>query len=227
MISIRDITVSYGDTAVLKNLSLDLEEGKVHGIVGLNGSGKTTLLNVLYGLKKAQTGDILWNGMPLSKGKAAFVEVEDYFYPGITGREYLELFENAGFRLSLWENLLQLPLDRLIDTYSTGMKRKLSILAALKRNKELQILDEPFNGLDIESCEILRMILLKLKEAGKTVLLTSHILDVLPGISDYIHHLSGGIVKKTYPVTEFDAMKTEIRSDIGSRTSGLIDAAFA
>ena len=165
MISIRDLTVAYiPNSPTLNGLSVQFEAAKIHAIVGLNGSGKTTLLNTIYKLIKPKHGDILYNNMPINQRQIAYLPTENFFYSNITGAEYLALFRNPHFDLAAWNALFKLSLDTSIDTYSTGMRKKLAILSVLKQEKPILILDEPFNGLDIETNRILHLILLKLKE---------------------------------------------------------------
>jgi len=85
-----------------------------------------------------------------------------------------------------------LPLDQVIDSYLLGMKKKLALMGLLKKNKPVMILDEPFNGLDIETGRILRLILLQLRDKGKTIIVTSHIIETLTNLCDYIHHFDRG-----------------------------------
>ncbi|MDD4748072.1 MAG: ATP-binding cassette domain-containing protein [Salinivirgaceae bacterium] len=126
MISIDNITVSYGENNyVLKSLSLSIEEHEIHGIVGLNGSGKSTLLNTLYGLKKANSGKISINQHRLTKKEMAFLATENFFYSGITAREYLSLFNSPDYDIEQWNALFTLPLDDFIDGFSSGMKKSL------------------------------------------------------------------------------------------------------
>ena len=111
MISISDLHVSYGkQKEVIKNLHLSLPESKIHGIVGLNGAGKTTLLNTIYGLQKPDSGTIKWGDHAINKKQVAYLEAENYFYPNITGREYLDLFQNPEFNPDEWNQLFNLPL---------------------------------------------------------------------------------------------------------------------
>lgn len=134
MLIINDVTVSYGEKTVLSGLSLSLEEKCVHGLIGLNGSGKTTLLNVLYGLKKRVSGSIEWDGQKMNRKNIAYLEVENFFYSYITGAEYLNLFpQTEGYDMELWNRLFQLPLGDLIESYSTGMKRKLALMGIIKQ----------------------------------------------------------------------------------------------
>lgn len=224
MISINDITISYTkDKKIINSLSLILNKNMIHGIVGLNGAGKTTLLNGLYGLKKHGSGSIKYNNDNISKYDISYLVTENYFYSGITAREYLSLFKNAQFDDEKWNKLFILPLDQIIDSFSTGMKKKLAILGILKQNKPIMILDEPFNGLDFETCRILRSIILKLKETGKTIIITSHVIETLTNLCDYIHYLEDGRIKYSKEKYEFSDFEKDIFEFIEIKNNKLIN----
>jgi ABC-2 type transport system ATP-binding protein len=223
MIIIKDLTISYNKTRVINTLNLSLSSNCIHGIVGLNGAGKTTLLNALYGLKKADSGTIVNNDEMLTKKSISFLATENFFYSSITAREYLNLFRNINFDLEKWNELFALPLDTIIDTFSTGMKKKLAILGVLKQDKPIIILDEPFNGLDIETCRIIRSILLRLKQKGKTIIITSHIIETLTNLCDFIHYLENGKVSFSKDKSGFRAFEKEIFDSIENKNEKLIN----
>ncbi len=225
MLIINNLTVSYADKVILANLNLNIELGKVHGLVGLNGAGKTTLLNTLYGFKRKDSGQILHNDIQLKRIDTAYLETENYYYSSITGKEYLSIFKHAtnDYNIDDWNKLFKLPLDKLIDSYSTGMKKKLALMAILKQDKDILILDEPFNGLDIESSKLLSLIINKLKEKGKTIIITSHILESLTNICDYIHYLENKIISFTREKDNFANLEKEIFKGMESEHKGLID----
>ena len=228
MISIKDLKISYTQNRnVINELSLNLSEGDIHGIVGLNGAGKTTLLNAIYRLKKIDNGEIKHNEKPLTKKVIAYLETENFFYANITGIEYLSLFKNDEFDTFKWNELFGLPLDELIDTYSSGMKKKLALLGVLKQKKPIMILDEPFNGLDIETSRIVRSVLLKLKEKGKTIIVTSHILETLTNLCDRIHYLKNGNIQFSKEQNEFSEFEKELFESIENKNSGLISELLA
>ncbi len=226
MIIIKDLDIYYGNKLVLKDLNLNITKNRIHGIMGLNGAGKTTFFNVLYGLKKIKSGSIILNDKPLSKKDMSYLPSENFFYTNITGREYLSLFKNSDFLLNDWNELLKLPLDDIIDTYSTGMKKKLAFLAVMKQNKNIIILDEPFNGIDTETYKIFQLIIKQLAENGKTVILSSHIPDSLIDICDYIHTLSDGKVKNTVYKSEFKTFNNTFFDDIKVKNTDLIKKIF-
>lgn len=224
MITINKLTISYSsEKKVIDNLDLSLDNGLIHGIVGLNGAGKTTLLNAIFGLKKADNGIIFIDNQKVTKKIIAYLETEVFFYSNITGREYLSLFKNQNFDIEQWNKLFALPLDNIVDNYSTGMKKKLAFLSILKQNKPLMILDEPFNGLDIEACRIIRMILLRLKEKGKTIIITSHIIETLTNLCDLIHYLENGKIRYSKDRNEFVEFEKEIFDSIENKNEKLID----
>ncbi len=227
MITINNLTVSYNNSNnVIDNLNLSLMEGLIHGIVGLNGAGKTTLLNTLFGLKKHDKGTILFDNQKINKKSVSYLVTENFFYSNITGIEYLNLFNNKEFDVKQWNKLFLLPLDSIIDRYSTGMKKKLALLGILKQAKPLMILDEPFNGLDIETCRIIRMILLRLKEKGKTIIITSHIIETLTNLCDYIHYLDNGIIKYSKDRQGYSEFEREVFKKIENENVELIQELF-
>ncbi len=226
MIDIKGLSVSFGENAVLQSVSVTLHPGKIYGIVGLNGAGKTTFFNLLAKLIKPVAGSILLNNNPISIRDSAYLETVNYFYSGITGYEYLKIFRNTNKELSLQvlQQYFKLPLDELIEHYSTGMKKKLALLAMLKQDKPLYILDEPFNGLDLESNKLLELILETLKRKNKVILLSSHVLEPLITLCDTIHLLQNGHFIRHFERDEFanidDALfgklKQEAAKDISS-----------
>ncbi len=223
MISIENLTVSYDKKVkVLDDLNLILNDGQIHGIVGLNGAGKTTLLNTIYGLIKKDSGEIKSDGGIITKKLIGYLETENYFYSNITGIEYLNIFKNDNFNINKWNELFKLPLDDLIETYSNGMKKKLALLGVLKQDKPILILDEPFNGLDIETTRIVRSVLLNLKH-DKIIIITSHILETLTNLCDEISYLDGGQIAYTRTSAEFDDLEEQLYKKIEERNKAAID----
>lgn len=225
MIVIEDLCVSYGDHKVLDKLCLSLTLNQVHGLVGMNGAGKTTLLNTMAGFIRAGSGMIRFHGTPLKRSSLAFLETDNFFYSNITGREYLGLFrslpDSAG--IDEWNKLFRLPLDQLTEGYSSGMKRKLALAGVLRQGTPVVILDEPFNGLDLEASRLLSMIISKLKERGITVLVTSHILGSLTGICDQIHLLRNGKIHFSRDRDNFITLEQEIFREVDQGYSDLVN----
>jgi ABC-2 type transport system ATP-binding protein len=226
MFTIENLRFAYHkEKDVLKGINLSMEANKIHGFAGLNGTGKTTLLNLIYRFLSPSEGRILYNDAPLRRTDVAYLEAENYFYPYMTGGEYLDLFPagKAGFNVNDWLQLFALPLDDITENYSVGMRKKLALLAALKPDKPILILDEPFNGLDMESSQLLGMILHQLRSGGKTILITSHIYESLTGCCDHIHHLSDGLIAHSYGKEEFAVLHGKLQSAMEDRFGNLID----
>ena len=224
MIEIKDISVSFDEKKVLSNINLSLQKGLIHGLVGLNGAGKTTLLNVLYGFIKPKNGEIIFENRRLKRNQVAFLEATNFFYSNITGKEYLQIFphQNKSFDLNSWQDLFHLPLDELVENYSTGMKKKLALLGILQLDKPILILDEPFNGLDLETSKILEILVRELKNKGKTIIITSHILETLTNSCNFIHFLVNGQIQRTYPSIEFTQLNDHLFKDFEQRITEVI-----
>lgn len=219
MININRLSISYGKIKVLENLNVDFEKGGIHGIAGLNGAGKTTLFNAIYGFIKCKPGSILINQQSRNRKYIAYLEAQHFFYSNLTGNDYLWLFPdgNARFDIEKWNQLLHLPLQDLIETYSTGMKKKLALLALLKQDKAYYLFDEPFNGLDLEATQILKIIIKQLKSKNKTVLISSHIWETLTAVCDKIYFLNRGSFEFCKTADKFDELEAHIFNSINQK----------
>lgn len=224
MMEINQLSVSYGENQVLKNLNAKFSSGKIHGILGINGAGKSTFFSTVFGTKKANSGEVLLNGSPIEKKDIGFLQTENYFYPLMKGKEYLELVAPKQDYLK-WNEIFQLPLDEFVEDYSTGMKKKIAFMGLILLDRDIYILDEPFNGVDIQSNEILISIIQSLKEKGKYMFISSHILSSLLVVSDAIHRLQNGqfdapILRENYSKFEID-FKNEISGEISAKLKKL------
>jgi len=213
MISIRNLSKSFGAKQVLKNINIQFDKGQVYGIVGENGAGKTTLFRCVAGLETYE-GQIISELNPLKKHLGLLL-TEPFFFTKITGKEYIRLLCNARKKeISNIDdkNIFDLPLNQYASTYSTGMKKKLALLAILLQENQYFILDEPFNGVDIHSNIIIIDLVHKLRDLGKTVIISSHIFSTLSDTCDEIYLLKDGeIIKKVFR-EDFDALELEMRA---------------
>lgn len=219
MIKINGLHKTYGNTEVLKNINLEFSKGYVYGIVGENGAGKTTLFRCIAGLEN-HDGEIISVLNPL-KNHLGLLLTDPFFFAKITGKEYIRLLCNARGKTNMCideKNIFDLPLNQYASTYSTGMKKKLAITAILLQENEYFILDEPFNGVDIQSNIILTEIILKLKDLNKIILISSHIFSTLSDTCDEIHLLRKGEQIKSVQKTEFKNLEQEMKTiTIGNR----------
>ncbi|QKG56057.1 ATP-binding cassette domain-containing protein [Hymenobacter sp. BRD128] len=215
MLEIIDLRKAYGSHEVLRGVSLTLRPGTIHGLVGANGAGKTTLINCLYGVEGGFAGTVCTTeAAQLVRDITGLVPYEPYFYPRLTGREYVEFCLQARGRpvpdLRGWNEVLELPLDQYATEYSAGMKKKLALLAVLVQEFAYLLLDEPFNGLDLEANLLLKEILRQLRGRGTGILLTSHILGTLTEVADEATVLVGGRVQRHYQATEFGTLEADL-----------------
>jgi len=223
MIEIVNLSKKFGNKQVLRNVNLCFEQGKVYGIVGENGAGKTTLFRCIAGLEEFE-GEIRSDEKPL-KNQLGFLLTDPYFFPKITGREYIQLLCNARQKKITGidsRNVFDLPLDEFAATYSTGMRKKLAITAILLQDNSCLILDEPFNGVDIQSNIVIAEIIHRLKGLDKTVIISSHIFSTLSDTCDEIHLLKNGEFLKTVMKEDFSLLETEMKEiSIGNRIERL------
>ena len=223
MIKMNDLSKVFGDKEVLKNVSMEFSKGNVYGIVGENGAGKTTLFRCIAGLE-SYSGEIISDVTPL-KNHLGLLLTDPFFFSMITGKEYIRLLCNARGKTNLdidSKNIFDLPLNQYASTYSTGMKKKLAITAILLQENEYFILDEPFNGVDIQSNIILTEIILKLKELNKIVIISSHIFSTLSETCDEIHLLRKGEQIKSVQKSGFKNLEQEMKEmTIGNRIDKL------
>ncbi|GAB3636368.1 hypothetical protein GCM10027422_19580 [Hymenobacter arcticus] len=215
MLEINNLYKAYGQHQVLRGVSLALRPGTIHGLVGANGAGKTTLINCLYGLENGFTGTVRDTAAARPvRETTGLLPYEPYFYPRITGHEYVAFCLQARRRpvpdLRGWNEVLELPLDQFATEYSAGMKKKLALLALLVQGFSYLILDEPFNGLDLEANLLLKEILKRLRDQGTGILLTSHILGTLTEVADEATVLVGGRVRRHYLAAEFGTLEADL-----------------
>ncbi len=219
MIKVEHLSKYYGSKQVLKDINLSFYPGKVYGVMGENGAGKTTLFRCMVGLESYK-GQVISDKHPL-KNHTGLLLTEPFFFNKMTGKEYIRLLLNArGISLSNIndKNIFDLPLKAYVSTYSTGMKKKLALMAILLQKNDYYILDEPFNGVDIQSNILITDIIQSLKALGKTLIISSHIFSTLADTCDEIHLLKEGILVKTVPQKDFSLLEAEMKdTNIGHK----------
>ncbi len=204
MLQISHLSKRFGQRQALSDLSLSLLPGEIYGLLGPNGAGKTTALNMLCGLIKPDSGEILIQGQPVSEATKRMVGVmpqQNLLYQSLTCAETLSFLARIyGLNKQDMQKQVQSCLsavnlaDRansVVGDLSGGMQRRLSLAAAIIHRPKLVVLDEPSTGLDIEARYEVWELIRSLKQQGVTVLLTTHLLDEVERLCDRI-----GIIKQ-------------------------------
>jgi ABC-type multidrug transport system ATPase subunit len=186
VLNIKGISKSYGKVKALNNLTLQINQGEVFGILGPNGSGKTTTLGIILDVLNADNGSFSWNGKAPSKNdrkKIGSLLETPNFFPYLTARQNLsivckikEVNKSEVDRVLSIVDLISRANSKF-KTFSLGMKQRLAIASALLGDPDTLVLDEPTNGLDPQGIAEIRAIILDLAKDGKTIIMASHILD--------------------------------------------------
>lgn len=203
MISITNLTKKYNDKVVVDNLTFEILPGLVTGFLGVNGAGKSTTMKMILGLTIPDNGEIsVFNGdytkldYPLTK-VGAFID-SNSMNPKYTAVQHLEIYASA-IKVTK-ERVIEVlecvgltnAKDKRISDFSLGMKQRLGIATAIIGNPDILILDEPFNGLDVEGIVWLRALLKELAREGKTIFLSSHLMSEMHEIIDRIVVIAEG-----------------------------------
>jgi ABC-2 type transport system ATP-binding protein len=213
-IVINDVSKSFGKKLVLNHISLNVESGQVYGLIGPSGSGKTTLVKIIVGMDQPTTGkvQVLETAVPNLKllQKIGYMAQADALYGDLTGAENLAFFaslfqlnkEKQKKRIAYAADLVNLTadLDKKVQDYSGGMKRRLSLAVALIQDPDVLILDEPTVGIDPELRISIWTELNRLKSAGKTILVTTHVMDEAEKCDQLAMVRNGEIITKGSPL---------------------------
>ncbi|TWW10434.1 ABC transporter ATP-binding protein [Dellaglioa algida] len=215
MLTINNLTKSFGKKTVLKGIDFKISEGEIVGLVGANGAGKTTIMKSILGLASYQAGEITIDGKMVSTTSHQALEevgaLIEYpgIYPFLSGYDHLKLFSENNTKEELDEIVADLHMtdyiNRKAKSYSLGMKQKLGIALALLNRPRLIILDEPMNGLDPQATRDVRELVLKLSKKGTSFLISSHILGELEKIVDHFIILNKGKIIQAMSVEELNA----------------------
>ncbi len=214
MIKVEQLSKSFGKKKVLKNVNLSLEPGKIYGVVGKNGAGKTTLFECILGLE-SYSGTIE-SSFGVLKNITGYLATNPHFLSFLTGKEYLQLMCNArDIKIDSFseKNIFNLPLHQYAETYSTGMKKKLALTGILIQKNDVFVLDEPYNGVDIESNIIINEVIQKLKKLNKTIILSSHIFSTLKDNCDFIYYLDNGTTSEALEKGQFSSIEERLKGN--------------
>lgn len=202
VLSINNISKSYGSIQALKNVSFEVPQGSVFGILGPNGSGKTTLLSIILDVLKAANGNFLWFGQPGSpdqrKKIGSLLETPNFYHylSAVDNLKITQSISGRGNRSDIDTTLQKVKLferrKSRFSTYSLGMKQRLAIAGALLGDPKVLVLDEPTNGLDPVGIAEIRELIVELKNSGHTIIMASHLLDEVEKVCTHVAILKTG-----------------------------------
>jgi ABC-2 type transport system ATP-binding protein len=221
VLEVRGLTKRYGQKTVVEDLSFTVSQGQIFGFLGPNGSGKTTTMGMIFGVIRPTRGDISLfgksNRKALACGRVGGTLEQPNLYPHLTGRENLQVvaaikgLDDSCIEPALAAVGMLEAADRTAKACSLGMKQRLALAAALLGNPELLIFDEPTNGLDPEGMREIRELLVRLALAGRTILISTHLLDEVEKICTHVAILKRGRLQRSGPVTGFINAKVTFR----------------
>lgn len=206
VIEVKHASKKIKEVQILTDVNLDIQKGKIYGIIGRNGSGKTVLLKSVCGFMSLTEGEILQNGKRIGTDTefiedAGFIIENPSFLPmksGYKNLKYLAAIRNLADEKRIRECLELVGLaedaDKAVGKYSMGMRQRLGIAQAIMEDPSIIILDEPMNGLDNQGVEEMRNLFLKLKEEGKTFLIVSHNREDIEMLCDHVYMMDHGVL---------------------------------
>jgi ABC-2 type transport system ATP-binding protein len=224
MLELRRITKKYNHIPVVNDVSFDIQPGEILGYLGPNGAGKSTTVKLMCGLVEKTSGQIFFNGRDVDadlcrfKARVGYVPEQASLYPHLSGREYMQL---VGRLRGISEAVLDCMIEGLmtelgleidmylpIANYSKGMLQKVLIASALLHDPDILLLDEPLSGLDVSTMMVVKKVLFELAEAGKIILYSSHVLDVVERICTRVVILNRGRVVADDSVGNLRALRS-------------------
>ncbi|MEP6855038.1 MAG: ABC transporter ATP-binding protein [Pedococcus sp.] len=223
----------FGHTTALDGLDLEVRQGEVHGFLGPNGSGKSTTIRVLLGLLRADGGEATllggdpWRQAATLHRRLAYVPGDVVLWPNLTGGEVIDLLgrlrggPDGGRRAELLERF-DLDPTKKGRAYSKGNRQKVALVAALSSDAELLILDEPSSGLDPLMEEVFRACIREVRDQGRTVLLSSHILSEVEHLCDRLTIIRSGRTVQTGSLADLRHLsRTTVDAELEREPVGL------
>jgi ABC-2 type transport system ATP-binding protein len=212
VLTLSNITKSYGPVQALKGVSFAVPEGSVFGILGPNGSGKTTLLSIILDVLKANKGNFLWFGQPgspeMRRKIGSLLETPNFYHylSAVDNLKVTQSISGRGTKQDIMEVLKKVNLyerrNSSFKSYSLGMKQRLAIAASLLGGPKVLVLDEPTNGLDPVGIAEIRELIVELRGSGHTIIIASHLLDEIEKVSTHVAILKKGELITTGEVGE-------------------------
>ncbi len=238
MIKISMLKKQYGEKFVLKGINLNIDAGQVVGYIGPNGAGKSTTIKIITGITDDFWGDVSVFGLDVKKHaleikqRIGYIPEQAALYDVLTPIEYLRFvgklysLKDEVISTKSWELLRLFELadkaETRMNTYSKGMKQKVLLISGLMHNPEIIFLDEPLSGLDANAVILVKEILMQLKQTGKTIFYSSHIMDVVEKISDRIVIINKGeiIADGSFETLQQQAQQGSLENIFTSLTGG-------
>ncbi len=223
-IVVRGLRKSFGAKEAVAGIGLEIAHGSLAGLVGPNGAGKTTSLSMMTGLLRPDSGQVIINGLdvwadpPAAKAVMGVVPAEAQLFERLSGAELLEYAgrlrgmpaSEARSRSAQLVDVLDLTADakRLVADYSTGMRKKVALGCALIHNPAVLFLDEPLEGVDPVSADVIRLLLTRFVGSGSTVLFSSHVMELVEQVCDHVSIIDKGKIVATGTTDQVRGGKT-------------------
>lgn len=224
----KGLSKNYGKKEVLKNVNLEIEKGKIVGLLGPNGSGKTTLIKLLNGLLTKNNGEILINGEVVgveSKKMVSYLPEKTYFPDYIRVGETVDFFETfyEDFRRERAEEMmksLNIDLDARLKTLSKGTKEKIQLILVMSREAKLYLLDEPIGGVDPAARDYIMKTILNNYQEDASIIISTHLIGDIEKILDDVVFIKNGEVI-------LHQQADELRQEKGKSVDGIFREVFA
>jgi ABC-2 type transport system ATP-binding protein len=224
VLKLEHVSKSFGSKDVLKDINFSVNSGEIIGYIGSNGAGKTTTIKIILGLIDDYLGDVFIFGEKVKgqseyKKRIGYVPEVSDMYDNLTAQEYLSFI---GMLYGIGEDKavkkgkemmsvfgIDDAINGRIHTFSKGMRQKLSIITGMIHNPDILFLDEPLGGIDANSVLVFKEVLKNLKEEGKTIFYSSHILEVVEKLSDRILLINEGKIVIDGTVADVMSMQSD------------------
>lgn len=202
IIEIKHLNKNYGKYDILKDVNLNLDQGKIVGLCGPNGAGKTTLIKILSGLLRAYEGEVLVDGQPIGKNSKALISYLpdiNYFDDSITAKKADSLYKDmyADYDSQIFLELLEkmkLNYDQPLKKMSKGMKEKFQLALCLSRQAEIYLIDEPIAGVDPASRDLIIETILGTYHEDALIIISTHLIQDIEAVLDEVIFLKEGEV---------------------------------
>ncbi|WP_312813864.1 ABC transporter ATP-binding protein [Sedimentibacter sp.] len=233
IIHIQNLTKSFGKTQALKGINLEVKKGEVHGFIGPNGAGKSTTIRILLGILRKTSGEITlfakdpWDDAVELHRRLVYVPGDVTLWPDLSGGEVIDFLGrfHGGLNISKRNQLIerfQLDTTKKSRTYSKGNRQKVALVAAFSCDAELYLLDEPTSGLDPLMEIIFQECVAEVKKAGKTILLSSHILSEVETLCDRVSIIRQGQIVESGTLENLRHLtRTMINVETGKTAVGI------